>query len=189
MTILPLGNVGIGTAFPATKLDIAGDATFLGRQFFGHGIRQILNLFGEGFGIGVQTANLYFRTGAGFAWHIGGVHADGTYDPGGGATLMTLDINRGLDFGSRLGQLLSLWGSSGNRQFGMGIQAERSTSVAAPAPAMGSPGTRAAFTATATAIPVGRGIALMTIDEENGLVVSNKTTHEGPHYHRRCRHR
>ncbi|HEX9653105.1 MAG TPA: hypothetical protein VGA99_05300 [bacterium] len=124
MTILPLGNVGIGTAFPATKLDIAGDATFLGRQFFGHGIRQILNLFGEGFGIGVQTANLYFRTGAGFAWHIGGVHADGTYDPGGGATLMTLDINRGLDFGSRLGQLLSLWGSSGNRQFGMGIQAE-----------------------------------------------------------------
>jgi hypothetical protein len=82
----------------------------------------MLNMFGTGFGIGVQTADLYYRSGAGFAWHVGGVHSDSTYDSGGGTTPMTLDLE-GLKFGSRLLQHLWLWSDPANtRYFGIGVQ-------------------------------------------------------------------
>src|SRR5262245_9812051 len=94
-----------------------------GNVFFGNQTRQMLNLWGTGFGIGVQTANLYYRSGGGFAWHWGGVHNDNTYNSGGGTTLMTLD-HLGLSFGARLGQHLRLWSDNATRYFGIGIQSE-----------------------------------------------------------------
>jgi hypothetical protein len=65
-------------------------------MYFGNQTRQMLNLWGTTFGIGVQSADLYFRTGpnSAFAWHQGGSHVDGQHNPGtGGSTLMTLDNN------------------------------------------------------------------------------------------------
>jgi hypothetical protein len=105
-------------------IDTSGEVG-IGRDInFGSQTRQMLNMFGNGFGIGVQTADLYYRSGAGFAWHVGGVHDDATYKAGaGGTTLMTLDV-QGLKFGdNRLGQHLWLWSDPATtRYFGIGIQ-------------------------------------------------------------------
>jgi hypothetical protein len=67
-----------------------------GNLSFGSTTRQMLNLWGTRYGIGVQGYDAYFRTdsGAGFAWFSGGTHSDTHYNPGAlGATLMTLDSN------------------------------------------------------------------------------------------------
>ena len=61
---------------------------------FGATTRQMFNLFGAAYGIGVQSYRLYFRTdaGAGFAWFMAGTHNDATDNPGAGGTeLMRLD--------------------------------------------------------------------------------------------------
>jgi hypothetical protein len=63
---------------------------------FGSSARQMISLYNDGtyqYGIGVQTSTLYERAaiGGGFAWYSGGVHNDGQFNNGGGATLMTLD--------------------------------------------------------------------------------------------------
>lgn len=65
--------------------------------YFGNSTRQMLNLWGLDYAIGVQAGTLYFRSDANFpaagyfAWYRGGAHADGQLDPGGGTTLMTLE--------------------------------------------------------------------------------------------------
>jgi hypothetical protein len=117
---------GVGPGAMASDNGIAVDTSGnvgIGRSInFGSATRQMLNMFGTGFGIGVQTADLYYRSGAGFAWHIGGVHDDATYSSGGGTTVATLDL-QGLKFGARLGQQLWLWSDPANtRYFGIGIQ-------------------------------------------------------------------
>jgi hypothetical protein len=65
-------------------------ATF-GALSFGSLSRQMINLFGSTYGIGVQASTLYQRSGDFFVWHRGGSHVDGTGDPGpGGVVQMTL---------------------------------------------------------------------------------------------------
>jgi len=56
---------------------------------FGSQTRQMLNLFGTGYGIGVQNGRLYFRVNPidGFAWYQGGEHSSGMDDPGAGGTM------------------------------------------------------------------------------------------------------
>jgi Chaperone of endosialidase len=75
-----------------------GNVSVAGNQFFGSQLRQMLNLWGTQYGIGVQSGTLYFRTdnssiNNGFAWYKGGVHNDGQQNAGGGAPVMTLDGN------------------------------------------------------------------------------------------------
>lgn len=75
------------------NLTIANPATLN----FGSSVRQMINLWGTAYGIGVQAASLYFRSDDGFAWFRDGVHAVGTFDPGaGGTTLMTLNASGNL---------------------------------------------------------------------------------------------
>lgn len=67
---------------------------------FGTTVRQMLNLFNtpgaaNNYGIGIQTGTMYFRcgsdvSGTGFAWYRGGSPNSGSFDAGGGQTLMTL---------------------------------------------------------------------------------------------------
>jgi hypothetical protein len=66
--------------------------------FFGNQVRQMLNLWGTQYGIGVQSYTLYSRTdaGGGFAWYSGGTHNDNSQNPGGGQTLMSLDYTGAL---------------------------------------------------------------------------------------------
>ena len=66
-------------------------------QFFGFQTRQMLNLYGTSYGIGVQAATLYFRCDAspgdplaGFRWYRGGTHNDANGNAGGGTELMSL---------------------------------------------------------------------------------------------------
>ncbi len=63
-------------------------------QFFGSTTRQMINLSGTHFGIGVQSLTCYFRTAAngGFSWFSGGVHSNNANSPGtGGVEMMRLN--------------------------------------------------------------------------------------------------
>jgi hypothetical protein len=63
-------------------------------QYFGSSTRQMLNLFSETYGIGVQSSTLYFRTNSQVAWYRDGVHSGTAQDPGaGGVMLMRLDAD------------------------------------------------------------------------------------------------
>jgi hypothetical protein len=75
------------------SLNIANPSTLN----FGNSTRQMLNLWGSTYGIGVQSGTLYFRADGNFAnsghfaWYRGGAHDDGLLSPGDdGEALMTL---------------------------------------------------------------------------------------------------
>ncbi|GIK86928.1 MAG: hypothetical protein BroJett026_24090 [Betaproteobacteria bacterium] len=92
-----------GVAF-VTQVDGTGAATRAvtlngnGELDFGAVDRQVVNLRGAGYGIGVQADTAYFRidgavaqgAAGGFSWYHGGVHAAGANDAGGGTELMRL---------------------------------------------------------------------------------------------------
>jgi hypothetical protein len=64
--------------------------------FCGAQTRQMLNLWGTQYGIGVQNLTTYFRcdnaaASAGFSWFKGGVHNDNQNNPGGGVEMMRLN--------------------------------------------------------------------------------------------------
>ena len=54
---------------------------------FGAQVRQMINLWNESYGIGVQNDTLYFRTGKNYAWYGGGTHDDGALSAGAGGTV------------------------------------------------------------------------------------------------------
>lgn len=99
------GYVGIGTFATPQALTVAGNVQ--ANQFIGSGtglsfdnavlsfgtqIRQILNLWGTNYGIGVQSDTLYLRSNNDFSWFKGGTHNDERNNPGAGGTeLMRLD--------------------------------------------------------------------------------------------------
>lgn len=85
------GNVGIGTFDPKAKLQVSGDLLVTGALGFGNAVRQMVNLWGREYGIGVQTSTTYLRTDGSFAFYRGGIHADAQLDPGAsGTTLMAV---------------------------------------------------------------------------------------------------
>jgi hypothetical protein len=62
---------------------------------FGSQTRQMINLWGTKYGIGVQGLTTYFRTdnadaNNGFIWYKGGIHNDAYANPGGGTEMMHL---------------------------------------------------------------------------------------------------
>lgn len=57
-----------------------------GTLSFGSTTRQMINLWGTQYGIGVQSNTQYFRSGFDFAWFTGGSHSDARRDPGTGGT-------------------------------------------------------------------------------------------------------
>lgn len=177
-TLDTAGRFGVGTDNPIMKLHVEGDEFVSGSAFFGERTRQMLNLYGTGFGVGIQNAAIYFRSGGGFAWHVGGAHNDATYNSGGGTTLMTLDNTRGLDFGSRLGQHLSLWGSDGPRRYGIGIQAQTMYHRVGNNPGDGYAWFKGGVHNDNKQNP-GGGISLMTLDEETGLTTTGNITAGG----------
>jgi hypothetical protein len=70
-----------------------------GNMLFGSTTRQMLNLWDDNYGIGVQNNTLYQRSDANFAWYRGGTHSNSENDPGGGGTrLMSLDASGDLSY-------------------------------------------------------------------------------------------
>jgi alpha-tubulin suppressor-like RCC1 family protein len=75
--------------------DFSGNQSISGNLSFGSTSRQMLNLWGTQYGIGVQADTLYSRCDAssangGFIWYKGGVHNDAYVNAGGGTELMHL---------------------------------------------------------------------------------------------------
>jgi hypothetical protein len=85
------GGMAINTNTPAADaaLTVNGNVAIAntGSLEFGLQNRQMLNLVGSGYGIGVQTSRMYFRTISGFSWFEDGVHSNTTDNPGAGGTL------------------------------------------------------------------------------------------------------
>lgn len=58
---------------------------------FGATTRQMLDLYNQDYGVGVQVSTLYQRSNSRFSWFRGGVHSNTQNDPGaGGVVAMTL---------------------------------------------------------------------------------------------------
>ncbi|MBK6725695.1 MAG: tail fiber domain-containing protein [Xanthomonadales bacterium] len=92
--IRALNGVAINTNTPEanTALTVAGDAAVQAPAAlsFGSLARQMINLYGTSYAIGVQSSTQYYRAGGSgyFAWFRGGVHSDTALDPGAGGTLL-----------------------------------------------------------------------------------------------------
>jgi hypothetical protein len=85
-------------AFTAERLTGNLDLTGTAVLNFGAHVRQMLNLWGTQYGLGVQANTLYQRSHSTFAWYKDGVHADGSADAGAGGTkLMQLSGNGTLE--------------------------------------------------------------------------------------------
>ena len=99
-TVYGVANAAFGVANTVTNYLPLSGGTMSGalnigtstNLSFGSATRQMVNLWSTSYGIGVQRATQYFRTGTRFSWHRGVVHSDSENDPGSGGTLaMTLD--------------------------------------------------------------------------------------------------
>ena len=113
MYIAPAGNVGIGNfssnTEPNAKLHVkdgdaifSGDVNISGNLNFGNRVGQMLNLYGDAHGMGVQGSTTYFRTNGYFAWFNGGSHDDRVVNPGGGIVQMKLDGSSNLEVNGRI---------------------------------------------------------------------------------------
>jgi len=95
------GDVRIRAQGGTNRLLLGGDSsdslfidptgvTVPGSLSFGAAVRQMINLWNQDYGIGVQAASLYQRTGGHFQWFRGGSHHNDTSNPGPGGTQMML---------------------------------------------------------------------------------------------------
>ena len=124
----------IGHGDPFLKLMVFGNELITGNELFGAQTREMISLWHSGqqdYGIGVQAAGFYQRTGSDFFWYLGGTHSDNFGDAGGGTRLMRLgrggDLEVGggmitpqaVNFGARTRQMLNLF----NEDYGVGVQA------------------------------------------------------------------
>ena len=70
--------------------NFSGNLSISGNLSFGSQVRQMLNLWGTQYGIGVQSSTQYFRTDNYFAWYRGGSHNNSSFNAGGGVTQMVI---------------------------------------------------------------------------------------------------
>ena len=79
---------------------------------FGTTRRQILNLWANEYGIGIQDWTLYQRSSGGFEWYNGGIHSNDQADPGkNGKPLMDLDRNGNLSVHGAVGSSIKTNGA------------------------------------------------------------------------------
>ena len=92
-------DAGAGTSgITTSSATVAGASTLTGGATigpsgtinFGNTTRQMLNLWGNAYGVGVQSGTMYFRSGGNFAWYVGGSHSDTAFDSGGGTEVARL---------------------------------------------------------------------------------------------------
>ena len=114
----------------AVKADDTVDIT-TGSLSFGNTTRQMVNLWKQNYGIGVQSGTLYFRSDSAFRWYQGGKHANDPSSSDNGTLLLNVDGNGTLsvakdinvpgdiNFGTQVRQMLNLW----DVQYGIGVQA------------------------------------------------------------------
>ena len=96
---LEVRGVVTAAGFTTTGAFSAASLATTGTLSFGTATRQMINLWQASYGIGVQGATLYARTGTNFAVYSGGVHSDTALDAGGGIPLFT---HEGAEAGMRV---------------------------------------------------------------------------------------
>ena len=92
----PLSTSAITTSAVTVSGNVtAASGNINGQLVVGSSNSQAIDMFGNSYGMGLQTWTTYFRTGGGFSWFLNGTHVGGNRnDPGaGGTTLMSLDGN------------------------------------------------------------------------------------------------
>lgn len=141
-------TVGYGTGTAAKDTNVFtvgadGNATLpSGSLSFGSQQAQILNLSGTGYGIGVQTDTLYFRSDSDFAFYVGGKYSSTQDDPGSGGSISLLiddngdvtlagalaidnandnngAVNPGLTFGKASGEGIASKRTAGGNKYGL----------------------------------------------------------------------
>jgi hypothetical protein len=106
VALMPSGNVGIGTVAPVAKLHVEGAARVngaldvTGALNFGNATRQMVNLWGTGYGVGVQGSTTYFRSDGHYAFYRGGSHNDAALNAGGGVGLLSILNNGNVGIGT-----------------------------------------------------------------------------------------
>jgi H-type lectin domain/Family of unknown function (DUF6519) len=87
-----------GTPDNALVVDATGNSNIAsGSLFFGATVRQMINLWSTGYGIGVQNGTLYFRTDKNVAFYKTGKHTNTELDAGGGSPMLVIkDGNVGI---------------------------------------------------------------------------------------------
>ncbi|HKS72694.1 MAG TPA: hypothetical protein VJQ82_05815, partial [Terriglobales bacterium] len=101
----------------AVKADNSVDIS-TGVLNFGEQTRQMINLYDQTYGVGVQDSTLYYRSDSDFCWFRGGTHNDNKNNPGGGSLQLRLDDQARLYFGAQTRQMLNLW----KENYGVGVQ-------------------------------------------------------------------
>ena len=108
------GNVGIGTPSPTQKLHVhgnirAGSSLYVdANTYYGASTRQMVNLYNDDYGIGVQSSTTYFRSGGDFQFYKGGTHHNSQGNAGGGTKLLSISgtgqttINGDLEVNGRI---------------------------------------------------------------------------------------
>lgn len=88
------GNVWVSNGLDSASLNVRNGVNIGGILGFGSTTRQMLNLWGTDYGMGVQNNTLYHRSYGNFAWFLGGSHTNASGQPGlGGRRHMLLSDN------------------------------------------------------------------------------------------------
>ncbi len=85
--ILSVERIPNLSADKITSGTISGDLTVSKSLSFGASIRQMINLWNQNYGIGIQPGTQYFRTDKNFAWYKGGTHNDAELNAGTNGTV------------------------------------------------------------------------------------------------------
>jgi hypothetical protein len=125
---LPAGRRFIGDGSGLTNVPVPTTAASIGMTgslSFGGRNGQHINLWNTAHGIGIASNTTYFRTApsTAFRWYLGGTHNDDPANVANGTQLLALDGSgltvptNTLNFGSRTGQLINLYGGT----YGIGV--------------------------------------------------------------------
>ncbi len=89
------------------NVDLSGDLVVSGTVGFSLTQRQMINMWGTKYGIGIQSSAQYFRTGDNFAWYKGGSHSNTAFDAGTDGTVQMVikDGNVGIGTASPAAKL------------------------------------------------------------------------------------
>ena len=119
-------SIGTGDRVGTPVVEIHADGTLsipTGLLDFGATDRQDINLNGVTSGLGTQAGSVFFRSASEFIWYRGGLFSGTGHDPGtDGQLQLVLDADGSFDFGDRTRQMLSLWSTGGQHQYGIGVQ-------------------------------------------------------------------
>ena len=91
---------------------------------FGSQVKQMIGMYGNDYGLGVQSSTWYARSGGGFAFHRGGSHNNGENNAGGGSVRYVINRNNTIyNYGADYTAQHKGWSGQGNWDTNVTLQA------------------------------------------------------------------